>query len=80
MQTGSIEWGTHTIYDYARGGSTWSGMNILDKIVPEDDFLKRYEEKSLEELAAGKIKVGTAIGATQEEIEQFKQQAQPFAH
>jgi len=74
---GSIEWGTHTIYDYARGGSTLVRNEYFDKIVPED-VLKRYEEIT-EELAAGKIKVGTAIGATQEEIEQFKQQAQPFA-
>ena len=74
---GSIEWGAHTIYDYARGGSTLVRNEYFDKIVPED-VLKRYEEIT-EELAAGKIEVGTAIGATQEEIEQFKAEARPFS-
>lgn len=73
---GSTEWGTHTIYDYAKGGSTLVENEYFEKIVPED-VVKRYREIT-DELAAGKIKVGTAIGATQGEIDQFKAQARPF--
>ena len=44
---GTIEWGTHTIYDYARGGSTLVENEYFQKIVP-DEVLKRYEEITAE--------------------------------
>lgn len=73
---GTIQWGSHTIYDYANGGCQLVDNEYFEKEVPQD--VKDKYKVITEKLASGEIKVGTAIGATQEEIDKFKAAAAPF--
>lgn len=73
---GSTKWGTHTIYDYANGGSQLIDNEYFEDEVPAD--VKAKYKEITKKLAAGEIKVGTAIGASQEQIDAYKKQAEPF--
>ncbi len=76
VAAGSTEWGTHTIYDYANGGCNLVDNEYFQQEVPED--VKTKYKEITEKLASGEITVGTAIGATQEEIDAFKTKAAPY--
>lgn len=73
---GTLEWGSHYIYDYANGGSELVANEYYEKLVPED--IKEAYNEVAEKLAAGEIEVSTSIGATAEEIEAKKAEASPF--
>lgn len=73
---GTTKWGTHTIYDYANGGSQLIDNEYFENEVPAD--VKAKYKEITDKLAAGEIKVGTAIGASQEQIDAYKKQAEPF--
>ena len=76
IDAGTIQWGSHTEYDYADGGCQLVDNEYFEKEVPQD--VKDQYYAITEKLAAGEIKVGTAIGASQEEIDQYKAEAAPF--
>lgn len=76
VENGTIQWGTHEEYDYAKGGCELVANEYFEKEVPQS-VKDKYQEIT-DKLAAGEIKVGTAIGATQEEIDQYKAEAAPF--
>ncbi len=76
IHEGTIEWGTHRIYGYAEKGVNLSDNEFYQKLVP--DNIKQQFNEIAAKLAAGEIDVKTAIGATQEQIEQFKEMAKPY--
>lgn len=73
---GTAEWGTHIMNDYANGGVILIDNEYYQSIVPES--VQTEYQAVLEKLAAGEIEIGTAIGATPEEIDAFKEAAKPF--
>lgn len=73
---GTTQWGTHTSYGYANGGSQLVDNEYFEEEVPAD--VKAKYKEITDKLAAGEIKVGTAIGASQEQIDAYKKQAAPF--
>ena len=70
--SGAAKWGTHTYISFGEGGVFLSEKNYKN-IVPAA-VLPEYE-KIVADLAAGKIEVSTAFGASTEEIEAVKAQA-----
>lgn len=76
IKDGTAQWGTHTMYNYAQGGCMLIENDYYNKIVPES--VKAAYAEITEKLANGEIEVGTAIGATTEEIDAYKEQAKPF--
>lgn len=69
---GSTEWGKHTYISYGEGGVYLSEKNYKD-IVPEA-VMSEYQ-KIVDDVAAGKIDISTAFGASTEEIEAVKAKA-----
>lgn len=73
---GTLEFGKHHLVGWSDGS-----INMYPNKTFEALFTGEAGEtwqKVCDELAAGKIEVGTAIGATQEEIDAYKEQAKPF--
>lgn len=73
---GTLPWGTHQIYGYKDGGVALVENEYYDKLVP--DSVKAEYQEILSKLLEGGIEIGTAIGATQEQIDAYKEQAKPF--
>lgn len=73
---GTLEFGQHHLVGWADGAINMYESETFYKLF-EGEAGEEYQ-RICDELAAGNIEVGTAIGATQEEIEAYKEQAKPF--
>ena len=74
--SGTANWGTHSYVPYADGGVIVADNEFFRSIVPES-VMTEYQ-KIADEMAAGKITVSTAFGASTEEIDAVKALAAPF--
>ncbi len=73
---GTLQYGVHHFVGWGDNAITMYENDTFRELFT-DEMIARYDEVC-DELAAGKIEVGTAIGATQEEIDAYKEQAKPF--
>lgn len=73
---GTLEFGKHNLVGYSDNAITMYYNNKFDELFT-DEMLAQYQQ-ICDDLAAGKIEVGTAIGATQAEIDEYKAKAKPF--
>ncbi len=76
FKEGTVAWGTNTIYGFAQEGSNIVKNEYYEKLVPA--AIKAEYEIIAEKLKKGEVKIGTSLGATQEQIDEFKRQAEPF--
>lgn len=74
--SGTANWGTHSYVPYADGGVIVADNEFFRAIVPES-VMTEYQ-KIADDMAAGKITVSTAFGASTEEIDAVKALAAPF--
>ncbi len=79
MYNGELEFGKHTNYDVESGYLEMIETKQFNKIVKEG-MPQVYEQytKIVEDLIAGKIQVGTAVGANESYVNQKKAEAAPF--
>lgn len=73
---GTLKFGTHYLVGYGDGAITMYENNTIKSLFTEE--MRAQYDAACEALAEGKVQVGTAIGATQEEISAYKEQAKPF--
>lgn len=73
-ENGTIEWGTHSSAGVAEGGMRLADNEFYREIVPAE--IQEKMDQITKDLSEGKIEVGSAIGATQEEIAEFYAQAE----
>lgn len=73
---GTLQYGQHHLVGWADGAITMFENDTYKRIFTPE--MKSAYDAVCDDLAAGKIHVGTAIGATQAEIEAYKAKAKPF--
>lgn len=76
---GTLEWGVHTNHGVSSGYLEMIETPQFNTVVKEG-MPEAYAEYTqiVEDLMAGKIEVGTAVGATEEYVNQKKAEAAPF--
>ena len=72
-QEGTIEWGTHSFAGVKEGGMRLADNEYYRTIVPQD--VQTRMKAITQDVADGKVPVGTAIGASQDTINAMKQKA-----
>lgn len=73
---GTLQFGTHTLAGVKDGGMKMADNEYYQAIVPKE--VQDQMSEIIEKLSNGEIEVGTAIGATVDEINEYKEQAKPF--
>ena len=76
FSNGTLEFGKHNLVGWSDNAITMYYNDKFSELFT-DEMMAQYQQVC-DDLAAGKIDVGTSIGATQAEIDAYKEQAKPF--